>query len=175
MTGRTVGTAVVLAFALAATLLVPPTATAGSRAVDGKVVRVADGDTLTVATRDGTKLKVRLYGIDAPEVRHEGTPGQPGGVEARQALKALTQGRRVRVEVLDVDTHGRSVGVVSERGVNINLAMVREGWAWAYRRYLSTPYASVFIDAEREARAKGLGLWKRANPSPPWEFRRRMR
>lgn len=174
-TGRTVGTAVVLAFVLAATLLLLPTATAGSRVIEGKVVRIADGDTLTVATRDGTKVKVRLYGIDAPEVRHEGTPGQPGGGEARQALKALTRGRKVRVDVLEVDTHGRSVGVVSEGGVNINLAMVRKGWAWAYRRYLSTPYASEFIDAEREARAKRLGLWQRANPSPPWEFRRRMR
>jgi len=172
---RTIGTSAALAFVLAAALLLPPPLPAGPGTVEGKVVRIADGDTLTVATRDGTKVKVRLYGIDAPEVRHEETPGQPGGVEARQALKALTLGRRVRVEVLEVDTHGRSVGIVSERGVNINVAMVREGWAWAYRRYLSAPYASEFIDVEREARARRLGIWKRANPSPPWEFRRRMR
>ncbi len=175
MTGRTIAAPVLLAFVLAATPLLPPRAPAGTRTVEGKVVRIADGDTLTVAIRDRTNIKVRLYGIDAPEVRHEGTPGQPGGAEARQALKALTLGRRVRVEILEVDTHGRSVGVVTERGVNINLVMVREGWAWAYRRYLSTPYASEFIDVEREARAKRLGLWKRANPVPPWEFRRRMR
>lgn len=175
MIRKTIGTAVAMALVLAATLFLPPRIPAGTRTVEGKVVRVADGDTLTVATRDGRKVQVRLYGIDAPEVRHEGTPGQAGGVEARQALKALTQGRWVRVEVLDVDTHGRSVGFVTERGVNINLVMVREGWAWAYRRYLSAPYASQFIDVEREARAKRLGIWKRANPLPPWEFRRRAR
>lgn len=175
MTRKTIGTAMVLAFVLAGTVLQPPLSAAGTRTVAGKVTRVADGDTLTVATRDGRKVKVRLYGIDAPEVRHEGTPGQPGGVEARQALKSLTLGRNVRVDILEVDTHGRSVGIVSEAGVNINLVMVREGWAWAYRWYLSAPYASEFIEAEREARARRLGLWKRANPSPPWEFRRRMR
>ena len=172
MTGKALGTAVVIASVLA---LVPARPQAGTRAVAGKVVRVADGDTLTVATRDGTRVKVRLYGIDAPEVRHERTPGQAGGAEARQALKSLTLGRTVRVDVVEADAHGRTVGVVFEAGVNINLAMVREGWAWAYRRYLATPYASEFIEAEREARAKRLGLWRQPNPLPPWEFRRRTR
>lgn len=171
MTGKPLVTAIVVASVLA---LMPPQPQAGTRALTGKVVRVADGDTLTVATRDGTR-KVRLYGIDAPEVRHERTPGQQGGAEARQALKSLTLGRTVRVDIVEIDTHGRTVGVVFEAGVNINLAMVRAGWAWAYRRYLSTPYASEFIEAEREARAKRMGLWRQPNPLPPWEFRRRTR
>lgn len=175
MIRKTIGTAAVLAIALAGALLHPAPSPAGTRDVAGKVVRVADGDTVTVATRDGTWVKVRLYGIDAPEVRHKETRGQPGGKEARQALKSLTLGRTVRVEVVDVDTHGRSVGIVSEDGLNVNLAMVTQGWAWAYRRHLSAPYASEFIDAEREARSRRLGLWKAANPSPPWEFRRRTR
>lgn len=175
MIRKTIGTAVVLAIALAGPLLHPVPSPAGTRDLAGKVVRVADGDTLTVAMRDGTKAKVRLYGIDAPEVRHKETPGQPGGIEARQALKALTLGRTVHVDIVDVDRHGRSVGIVSEGALNVNLAMVGQGWAWAYRRHLAAPYASEYIDAEREARAKRLGLWKQANPSPPWEFRRRMR
>lgn len=173
MTGKTIGSGVVLALVLAGTLLLP--APAATRTLAGKVVRVADGDTLTVATGGGAKVNVRLYGIDAPEVRHKETPGQPSGNEARNALKALTLGRKVEVDILDVDTHGRRVGLVSEGGVNINLVMVRRGYAWAYRRYLSTPYASGFIEAEKDARAKRLGLWKQANPMPPWEFRRRMR
>ncbi len=175
MTAKTIGRAALLAFALAGTLLHPPAAPAGARTVAGRVVRVADGDTLTVAARGAASVKVRLYGIDAPEVRHKETPGQPYGRESRQALKSLTLGRNVRVEIVDVDAHGRVVGVVYESGVDINLAMVREGWAWAYRRYLSTPYASEYLDAEREARAKRLGLWRQPNPSPPWEFRRRWR
>lgn len=175
MTGKTIGSAAVLAFALAGTPLFPPPSDAGARTETGKVVRVADGDTVTVAARGGRKTNVRLYGIDAPEVRHRETPGQAYGRQARQALKGLTLGRNVRVRIVDVDTHGRSVGIVSEGDVNVNLAMVRTGWAWAYRRHLSAPYASEFIDAEREARARRLGLWQDANPMPPWEFRRRTR
>ncbi len=174
MTGKEIGTAAVLALVLAGTLLLPQRAPAAARALTGTVVRVADGDTLTVASRDGAKIKVRLYGIDAPEVRHKETPGQPFGNEARKALKALTLGRKVRVDVLEVDTHGRYIGLVNDGGASINLAMVRQGWAWAYRRYLSTPYASGFIEAEKAARKQRLGLWQHANPMPPWEFRRRM-
>lgn len=175
MTGKSIGAAVVLALVAAGALVHPPPAQAATRAIAGKVVQVADGDTLTVATRDRGRVAVRLYGIDAPEVRHKDTAGQRFGREARQALKALALGRSVRVEVVDVDTHGRTVGVVYESGVNINRAMVGEGWAWAYRRYLSAPYASAFIGAERQARAKRLGLWTESNPMPPWEFRRRTR
>ena len=150
---------------------VPSCAT--SRKVEGKVTRVADGDTLTLVTREGTKLKVRLYGIDAPEVRHEMLPGQPYGKEAKAALTALVLGRRVTVEIVEIDTHRRMVGIVRMSGADINLAMVRSGHAWAYRRYLSAPYASEYIAAEKEARNRGLGLWKQANPDPPWEFKRR--
>jgi micrococcal nuclease len=143
------------------------------RTEEGRVTRVADGDTLTLVTRTGTKLKVRLYGIDAPEIRHEMLPGQPYGKEAKAALTALVLGRRVTVEIVDIDTHRRMVGIVRRSGSDINLAMVRSGYAWAYRRYLSAPYASEYIAAEKEARGNSLGLWKQANPDPPWEFKRR--
>jgi endonuclease YncB( thermonuclease family) len=58
---------------------------------------------------------------------------------------------------------------------NINQEMVAEGWAWAYRQYLDTPYASEFIGSEEQARAKRLGLWQQNNPQPPWEFRKSLR
>lgn len=170
-----IGSAVVLAVVLAAAVLQAPQARAGERDLTGKVVRVADGDTLTVASRGRHRTVIRLYGIDAPEVRHRETPGQQFGRDARQALKALTQGRVVTVAIVDVDTHGRSVGVVHEGGADINLAMVRGGWAWAYRRHLAAPYASEYIGAEREAREARRGLWVQPNPMPPWEFRRRTR
>ncbi len=145
------------------------------RTVEGEVTRVADGDTLTLVTREGTKLKVRLYGIDAPEIRHKEVPGQPYGREAKDALTELALGRRVTVEIVDIDTHKRMVGIVRRSGEDINLAMVRSGVAWAYRRYLSAPYASEYIAAEKEARSRRLGLWKQANPDPPWNFKRRNR
>ncbi len=175
MTAKTIGRAVVLALVLAGALLHPPAAPAETRRIVGRVVGVADGDTLTVARDGADRVMVRLYGIDAPEVRHKETPGQPFGQNARRALRALTLGRSVAVAIVDVDSHDRVVGVVYESGVDINLAMVREGLAWAYRRYLSAPYASEYLDAEREARAKRRGLWQQPNPSPPWEYRRRAR
>lgn len=164
--------AVLLAACLAFHVLSAPSR-ATARTVEGTVTRVFDGDTLVLVTPEGTKLRVRLYGIDAPEVRHERMPGQPFGKEARGALEALVLGRRVTVRIVDVDAHKRLVGIVHREGRDINLAMVRGGFAWAYRRYLSSPYASAYIDAERKAREEKLGLWIRDNPDPPWEFKRR--
>ena len=159
------------AIAILVLLLAPSCAV--PRTVEGKVFRVIDGDTLTLVTPEGTKLRVRLYGIDAPEVRHEKMPGQPHGEKAREALEALVLGRIVTVEVVDIDTHRRAVGIVRCSGADINRQMVQSGHAWAYRRYLSAPYASVYIEAETEARKMRAGLWKQPNPDPPWEFKRR--
>lgn len=166
---------VVFLFGVVVFLLFSVPSCAAPREVEGEVTRVADGDTLTLVTREGTKLKVRLYGIDAPEIRHEEMPGQPYAEESKTALEALTLGKRVTVEIVDVDTHGRVVGIVRRDGLDINRDMVRSGFAWAYRRFLSAPYASGYIDVERDARRRGLGLWKQANPDPPWDFKRRNR
>ncbi len=145
------------------------------RTVEGEVTRVIDGDTVSLATREGTRLRVRLYGIDAPEVRHREMAGQPYGNEAKAALSALVLGKRVTLSVVDLDAHRRTVGIVYLSGVDMNREMVRSGHAWAYRRYLSAPYASRYLAAEREARGKRLGLWIQANPDPPWEFKSRNR
>lgn len=145
------------------------------RTVEGTVTKVADGDTITVVTAEGTKLKTRLYGIDAPEIRHGKKPGQPFGEDAKRALARMVLGKKVRLDIIDVDRYKRMVAMVYLNGKNVNEHMVRQGLAWAYRRYLDTPYASEFIGAEKEARKKGVGLWKQANPLPPWEFRKRDR
>ncbi len=149
------------------------------RAVEGVVVKVSDGDTINVQDPGGTKLKIRLYGIDAPETEksnkktgHISKPGQPYGEEAFRALENLVAHRKVTVEVIDRDRYNRLVALVWLADRNINEAMVAEGYAWAYKQYLDTPYASEFIRREREARQKRLGLWRQANPQPPWEFRR---
>jgi endonuclease YncB( thermonuclease family) len=145
------------------------------KSIEGVVTYVSDGDTLWVRTAEHRKLKVRLYGIDAPEVRHRDKPGQPFGREAATALRSKVRGEHVSVEVRDIDQYGRLVGIVRFEGRDINLEMVNEGWAWAYRAYLERPYASEYIEAEKKARADRLGLWKEANPQPPWEFRRSVR
>ncbi len=167
--------AVVTVPAIVALLLFAFPAFPAPRTLEGKVVRVADGDTLTVLTREGTRVKVRLYGIDAPEIRHEEVLGQPYGEEARIALRSLTRGKWVTVDVVEIDAHRRVVGIVRRAGADINREMVRSGYAWAYRRFLSAPYASVYIEAEREARERRLGLWKQNRPDPPWRYKERNR
>lgn len=119
--------------------------------VRSKGAMVSDGDTVQVQDALGTKVKVRLYGIDAPktEKRNRRTgrvskPGQPYGEEAFQALKGKIGGQRVTVEVRDIDRYRPAVAVVRLRNRDINQDMVREGFAWAYRQYLDRPYASEY-------------------------------
>jgi len=149
-------------------------AAAGGRGIAGIVVSVVDGDTITVAAEGGERVRVRLWGIDAPEVPHRGRPGQPWGREARDALRRKIHRMPVVVEPVEVDSYGRLVGLVRLGSRNVNAEMVAEGHAWAYRRFLGRPYASSFVELERAARRKRLGLWSEANPVPPWEFKRRI-
>jgi len=139
--------------------------------VEGIVKAVYDGDTVLLATREGSRLKVRLYGIDAPETKKPDMPGQPFGEAAKRTLVNKIMGRRVTADIVDIDQYRRPVVVIRCSGVDINGEMVAEGFAWAYRRYLQGPYASEYIAAENRARSRGSGLWHDANPRPPWEFR----
>lgn len=141
------------------------------RTVEGYVTRVVDGDTINVNS-DGTKLKIRLYGIDAPETKKSNKEGQPYGEEAWRSLVDKVNGQKVRLDIMDVDRYRRMVSIVFVGNRNINREMVAEGWAWAYREYLKGPYASEFLGDEERARKKRLGLWQQSNPQPPWEFRR---
>jgi len=149
------------------------------RTINGIVVKVSDGDTIQVQDNLGTKVKVRFYGIDAPETEksnkrtgHVSKPGQPYGDAAFQALKGKLSRKQVRLDVMDTDRYGRTVSIVWLGNRNINREMVAEGYAWAYRQYLDRPHASEYITAEEQARKAGLGLWMQSNPQPPWEFRR---
>src|SRR5688572_11753296 len=97
--------------------------------ITGKVVGVSDGDTITVLTAAKESVKVRLFGIDAPESK------QAFGSRAKQELSALAFGKAVRVEVEDKDRYGRTVGRVFAGDVAVNVEMVRRGLAWWYRSY----------------------------------------
>ncbi len=138
--------------------------------LQGKVMQVKDGDTVVVAPADGGEFYTcRLYGIDAPEKR------QPYGAEATKELKRLVLGQTVVVELTGSKTYGRHVCIIRKDNRIVNLEMVSRGYAWAYRQYLKRPYASEYIDAEKSARDKRLGLWQDLNPTPPWEFRKLQR
>jgi len=152
------------------------------RTVEGTVSKITDGDTLQVITQEGTKLKIRLYGCDAPETekRNRATedtsiPGQPYAEEAMQALKAKVYRKKVRVDIIDIDRYRRMVSMIWLGNRNINLEMVREGYAEAYREYLKEPYRSQFIDVERKARSERNGIWGLSNYERPCDFRKRMR
>ena len=144
----------------------------------GKVMQVKDGDTVVISpVEGGSFFTCRLYGIDAPETSHPrfGQPGQSYGGEASRELKKLILAQTVEVTLTGAKTYKREVCLIKKDGIDINLEMVKRGYAWAYRQYLRRPYASEYIQAENDARAKRLGLWADANPTPPWEFRKKMR
>jgi endonuclease YncB( thermonuclease family) len=141
------------------------------RIVEGFVRAVYDGDTILLVTREARRLKIRLYGIDAPETAKPDTPGQPFGDAAKKALFAKIMWKKVSAEVLDTDRYQRTVAVIRCDGRDINREMVAEGMAWAYRRYSLGAHASEYLTVEDAARSRRTGLWRDANPQPPWEFR----
>lgn len=129
----------------------------------GRVVKVHDGDTVTVLS-GGMERRVRLVGIDAPE------RGQPYGSASRRGLAARVGGRVVVVIESGTDTYGRTLGRVLVAGKDANAAQVRDGFAWVYRRFENDP---ALIAQEAEAKAAGRGLWRDPEPLPPWVWRER--
>jgi micrococcal nuclease len=173
--------ALMLSLAIFLLTAVPALGKGPVRTIEGLVTKVSDGDTITVIA-DNAKLKVRLYGIDAPELekanRRTGRiskAGQPFGDEAFQVLRNKVYGRLVTLEVMNVDRYKRLVAIVWLGSGNINREMVRLGLAWAYREYLARPYASEYLYAEARAKQERQGLWVQYNPKPPWEFRKQLR
>lgn len=131
----------------------------------GKVVGIADGDTLTVL-QDRKQVKVRLANIDAPEKE------QAFGSRSRQSLSDLCFGRHAELDVQTVDRYGRTVAVVSCDGVNANAAQVKRGMAWVYSKYNKDPTLKLL---EGWARLQREGLWSEADPTPPWDWRKASR
>jgi micrococcal nuclease len=146
-----------------------------SKILQVTVVKVSDGDTVQDETPEGTKLKIRLYGIDVPEIAHGKMPGQPMGKESLIVLKNKIPNKHVRVDLIDVDRHRRIVAMLWMGNRNINLEMVKEGYAEAYREYLKDPFRQTFVEAEKEARTAKKGIWALAANERPSAFRGRVR
>lgn len=130
--------------------------------VRGRVVRVADGDTITVLDAANAQHKIRFHGIDAPESH------QAFGQKSKQHLSDYVFGKDVTVTWKSKDKYGRILGTVWLGSTDINLQMLRDGYAWHYKRFDSNP---VYAAAESEARAARRGLWIDPNPIPPEQFR----
>ncbi len=143
---------------------------AHAHALTGKVTRVLDGDTLEVLGEDLKLHRIRLAGIDAPET------GQAFGARAKQKLLALVGGEAVAVEWDKRDKYGRVVGKLVDADQDVNLALIRAGLAWWYRKYAAEQSAVdrlLYETAEEQARTTRVGLWDDASPNAPWDWRHR--
>lgn len=130
-------------------------------AFNGKVVSIHDGDTITIL-QGKQQIKVRLFGIDAPELK------QPYGKKSKQFLASLIAGQMVEVEPKGKDRYKRTLGIIYYKGQDINAQMVLNGYAWAYVKY-----SRMYVDQEKTAREKKLGLWQSRITTPPWVWRKR--
>lgn len=151
---------------------------AHANTLNGRVVGVADGDTITVLDANHQQHKIRLAGIDAPE------KDQPFGQRSKQAMSALVFGKEVDVQWNKHDKYKRIVGKVMvqpsdcptcPKTLDSSLAQLTVGLAWWYQKYAkeqSPEDAGRYEFAEHEARAKRVGLWVDGHPAPPWDWRK---
>ncbi|HHR0450053.1 TPA: thermonuclease family protein [Pseudomonas aeruginosa] len=147
---------------LAAFAVILAATTAQAAELRGRVVAVADGDTLTILDAGRQQHRIRLAEIDAPEKR------QPFGQRSKQSLSDLCYGRDAAIEDGGRDRYGRTIGRVSCAGIDANAEQVRRGMAWVFDRYATDRRLYAIQD---EARAARRGLWSDAAPVPPWEYR----
>ncbi|TAN30604.1 MAG: nuclease [Castellaniella sp.] len=142
-------------------------------ALTGRVVHVADGDTLTLLV-SGREHRIRLASIDAPEVGHgRKQPGQPYGQASRRALSELVAGKSVVLRCYEQDRYGRDVcDVPLGDGRTANRVQVATGMAWANQqgggKYLRDDGMRAL---ETKARDQRLGVWRDRAPVPPWDWR----
>ena len=135
-------------------------------ASDCRVLAVNDGDTVTLSCQEAglRRVRVRVWGIDAPEIGQ-----RPWGELAQQRLRELASDR-VTLQPVDKDDYGRLVGRLHRGNEDLGLTLVREGYARVYRRFNESP---VYRQAEREARSQRRGVWSRpGDQQTPWRWRR---
>lgn len=142
----------------------------GTLLAQGKVVHVADADTITILGSDEQRYKIRLQGIDAPEKK------QNYGELCKNKLTDRLLNQRVNVEVYKKDRYGRVVAKVMLGDEDMALALIKQGCGWHYKAYADEQSRSdqrSYAAAEKQARRQQLGLWRAARPQAPWDYRRR--
>ena len=141
-----------------------------AKTIEGLVVGVADGDTITVLDQQKNTYKIRLQGIDAPEKK------QAFGEKSKQSLHDLVHSKQVRIEYDKEDKYGRIVGKVTVDDVDICLQQLLLGMAWHYKKYQNEQSVSdraLYSETELKSKSLKLGLWTDDTPMPPWEFRKK--
>lgn len=139
-------------------------------ATPATVVRVYDGDTLNLDVQ-GETVRIRLYGIDAPE------SGQDGNVAATRFLRRLVLEHPVEVKILETDRLEQAFAVVIREGKesSVNAAMVANGYAWVNPDQCKTDDCPHWKKIESQARMLKLGIWSDYDVVPPWEFKKQQR
>lgn len=133
----------------------------------GRVVKVIDGDTFDLLSQSRQKIRVRLFGIDAPE------RGQAFNIKAKEYTASLIAGKDVKLVVNRKDQYGRIVAdVYLADGTHVNAQIVKAGFAWHYKTYSDD---ATLARLETVARKEKRGLWQDAHPQPPWEYRKQKR
>lgn len=151
-------------FCIAVTITsLPVEAVSKGEQISGKVVRVADGDTLTLLSANREQHRIRLAEIDAPE------SGQAYGRKSRESLSRLCASKSASVRVSDVDRYDRIVGRVICSGVDTTAEQVRTGMAWVYDSYVVD---RSLYRLQESARSSGVGLWADTAPIEPWRWRK---
>ena len=134
-----------------------------------QAVKVSDGDTMNVQKVENGKftgevIKIRMFGIDAPE------KSQDYGSESKQALEKMVNGKTLEIEEKNRDRYGRTVAVVYVNGKNVNEEMVKNGNAWWYQEY---DKKDTKMQAYQEnAKKNKLGLFGKRGYIEPWNYRR---
>ena len=138
----------------------------------GIVQKVIDGDTIHLTDDNGKLHKVRLLGIDAPEM------DQSFGFESREMLVNLVEGERVIIDSRKKDRYKRILGKIYLDDIDVNLTMISKGLAWHYKRYRKDQLKrdiSIYSEAEQTAKDNSIGLWSDTAFIPPWEWRQNKR
>lgn len=135
--------------------------TAQAQVIEGRVVAIVDGDTLTVLV-DRQQIRVRLAGIDAPEKT------QAFGQRSKQSLSDLCFGKQAQLDDKGRDRYRRTIGRIRCDGIDANAEQIWRGMAQVYDRYVTD---RSLYQLQDEARAAKRGLWSDPNPIPPWQWR----
>ena len=125
-------------------------------------IRVVDGDTIRAEAK-GKEIKIRLVEIDAPEMN------QPFGAQSKNFLNRLLYEKDVTLIAQGEDRYGRVLGNLFSNELNVNMLMVKFGFAWVYDKYAKNSSLYVYQD---QAKAKNLGLWRAKDPIAPWVWRK---
>lgn len=154
---------------IALMLVIAPLVANANTSISCRVVGVSDGDTFTCLyqkNKQKSSVKVRMLNIDAPE------KGQAYSMIAKGALSAAIYHKHVVLRAKEKDKYGRILALVFVGDTNVNEYMIKNGYAWAYTKYLKGQDVQYYATLQNHAQQHKLGLWRDDKPTPPWNFRK---